>query len=243
MQEIALFTAVACLGILVQSFVGFGGALTAVPLFALFLSPKEAIPTYNLVMILIDLWLVFEARRHIQWGRVGRLLLGGFIGVPIGACGLKYLSTDILNLAIGIMTSVFAVFFLLKIKIRMNDTTGTQVGVGLLSGFLGGSIAQAGPPVVIYGLARNWDKNAFRATLLAHFACLRLLAIATYGGLGLFTVKSLTTFAVAIVPAFLASMCGVRFKDRASETFFRQVILVVVVAVGAVNIARSLWPR
>ena len=49
MDQALLFAVVACLGMLVQSFVGFAGSLVAVPLFSLFMSPRDAVPAYNLV--------------------------------------------------------------------------------------------------------------------------------------------------------------------------------------------------
>jgi len=240
MNEILLFTVIACVGILVQSFAGFAGSLTAVPLFALFLSPKEAIPTYNLVMLLIDLWLVFEARWYIQWGRVGRLMVGGAIGVPFGAYGLKYLPSHVLGLIISIVTLVFAILFLLKIRIQLKENVGTQMCVGLMSGFLGGSISESGPPVVVYGLARGWDKNAFRTTLLTYFTCLCILALLSYWRLGLLSGKSLYTFSTAIVPCFVAAAFGVLFKNRVGEATFRKAVLAVIILVSLIGLGRSI---
>jgi uncharacterized membrane protein YfcA len=240
MNEVLLFTAIACLGILVQSFAGFAGSLTAIPLFALFLSPKEAIPTFNLVMLLIDAWLVFEARQHIQWARVGRLMAGGAIGIPIGAFGLKYLPVHVLAMVISVVTLVFAILFLLKIRINLKENMGTQMCVGLLSGFLGGSISESGPPVVIYGLTRDWDKNAFRTTLLTYFMCLCVLAILSYWRLGLLSGKNVSTFTAAIGPCFVAAVCGVVFKNRVGEAAFRRAILVVVIMVSLIGLIRSL---
>lgn len=239
MNEVLLFTAIACVGILVQSFAGFAGSLTAIPLFALVLSPQEAIPTFNLVMLLVDAWLVFEARRYVQWVQVGKLMLGGAVGVPIGAYGLKYLSPDVLRSGIAMVTLAFAVLFLLKIRINLKESTGTQVGVGLLSGFLGGSISESGPPVVVYGLARGWDKDSFRTTLLTYFMCLCVLAIISYWKLGLFSGRSLATFAAAIVPCFLAAVMGVVFKNRVGEVAFRKAVLLVVILVSLIGLSKS----
>lgn len=240
MNDVVLFTVIACIGILVQSFAGFAGSLTAVPLFALFLAPKEAIPTFGLVMLLIDAFLVFEGRRHIQWGIVGRFLLGGAIGIPIGAFALKYLPTHVLGLIISIATLVFAILFLLKIRVDFKETIRTQMSIGLLSGFLGGSISESGPPVVIYGLARNWDKNAFRTTLLTYFMCLCILALLSYWRLGLLSNRNISTFSAAILPCFVAAVLGVVFKNRVGEMTFRRAVLAVIVMVSLIGLSRSI---
>ncbi|MBN1489985.1 MAG: sulfite exporter TauE/SafE family protein [Phycisphaerae bacterium] len=241
MNEVLLFTVIACIGILVQSFAGFAGSLTAIPLFSLFLPPREAIPAFNMVMLLVDAWLVFEARRYIQWGRVGRLMVGAVAGIPIGAYGLKYLPTHVLGLIISIVTLIFAILFLLKIRINLKENAGTQMCVGLLSGFLGGSISESGPPVVIYGLARDWDKNAFRTTLLTYFTCLCVLALLCYWQLGLLSGKSLSTFSAAIIPCFLAAIFGLVFKNRVGEATFRRAVLAVIIMVSLIGLIRSLW--
>ena len=83
--------------------------------------------------------------------------------------------------------------------------------------------------MVIYGLARDWDKDAFRTTLLTYFTCLCVLAILSYWQLGLLSAKSLSTFSVAIVPCFLAAIFGVVFKNRVGEAAFRKAILAVII--------------
>jgi uncharacterized protein len=243
MSEPLLFTLIACVGILVQSFAGFAGSLTAIPLFALAFANrdalKEAVPAYNLVMLLIDGWLVFEARRYIQWGRVGRLMVGGAIATPIGAYCLKYLPGHLLGLIISLVTLGFAVLFLLKIKIQLKENRGTQLCIGLMSGFLGGSISESGPPVVIYGLAREWDKNTFRTTLLTYFMFVCAIAISSYWWLGLLSRKSWSTFSVAVVPCLVAAGVGVLFKNRVGEASFRRAVLAVIIAVSLIGLSRS----
>lgn len=238
MSESLLFTAIACLGMLVQSFAGFAGSLVAIPLFALILSPKESIPAYNLVMMLIDAWLVFEARRYIQWNKVTKLLLGGVIGTPAGAYVLWYLSPDALNLVISIITLAFALLFVLKVSLPIKDGPGTQLSVGLLSGVLNGSISASGPPVVLYGLARAWDKDVFRTTLLTYFLCLSIIAVPFHYQLGLLSRRSLGSMAIAVIPCWLAAFFGVIFKNRIGEASFRRAVLIVVIGVSVAGIGR-----
>jgi uncharacterized membrane protein YfcA len=241
MNDILIFAGITFLAILIQSFVGFAGALTAVPLFTIFLSAKEAIPTYSMVVLLIDVWLVYEARRHLEWRGLSKLLAGGIIGIPIGAFALRGLPSSVLSVFISVMTCSFALLLLMRIRFNLNQTTGTQVGVGLLSGILGGSISESGPPVFMYGLARNWSKDMFRTTLLGYFVCIYAMAVVSYWHVGLITQKNLIVFSIAIVPAFLASGLGIVLKNKASEAFFRQAILFIVIAVSLVNLSKTLW--
>jgi uncharacterized membrane protein YfcA len=234
------FTVIACASMFVQSFTGFAGSLVAVPLFTLFLAPRESLPAYQLLMLLANAWLVIEARQHVDWRRVGMLLIGGAIGTPIGAYALKQLPTHTLSIIISVLTLAAALLFVLKIKIALRENARTQVGIGLLSGALGGAISQSGPPVVIYGLARGWDKNAFRTTLLTYFLCLCIMTSLSYWYLGLITRNSLFMCSVATGPTFVAIAGGVLLKNRVSELLFRQAVLGVIMAVSLIGLVQLL---
>ncbi len=213
----------------------------AVPLYALLLSPKEAIPAYNLVLLVIEVGLLFEARKHIQFGRVKTLLLGGWIGIPIGAVALKHLPVAATSMFISVVTCTFAILLLLKMRIVFKENGRTQVSVGLISGLLGGSVGQAGPPVIMYSLSRDWEKNTLRTTLLTYFTFLCVISILSYWKLGLVGRDTVITAAITIVPALVVSYIAVLLKNLASEASFRRAILVTVIVVSLVNVGKYFW--
>jgi len=239
MNEILVFTVITCLAVLIQSFVGFAGGLTAIPLFALLLAPKQAIPTYNMVLLLINLALVLESRQHVQWGLVGKLLVGGLAGIPIGAYALKYLPVRLIIVTISVTTCTFAILLLLQIRIALKENTVTQICVGLASGVLGGSVSQSGPPVIAYGVARGWDKNTFRTTLLTYFTFLCAWAVFSYWRIGLISRGNVVTFLFAIIPALAVATLGILLKNKASERSFRRAILITVIVVSVLSVSRA----
>ena len=106
------------------------------------------------------------------------------IGVPLGTIALTHLPTDILSLAIAVLTLVFATIFLVNARIRVKENAIAEALIGFGSGFLSGCTAQSGPPIVIYGLMCRWDKDIFRATLLMYFSGLWKKAFPSYVGFG-----------------------------------------------------------
>lgn len=237
---LVLFALVSCAAVLVQSVVGFAGALLAVPLLCLFLPPAEAVPAYNMVMLVVDLFLVYECRKSIRWGRLRGLLPAGLAAVPMGAFFLKHLPMRWVGVGICVVTLAFAIVFLLNIHVAMNERMPTQIGIGFLSGLLGGAISTSGPPIVVYGLALGWNKEAFRSTLLAYFACLCLLANVCYWSYGMVTRRAVLGFGVAVAPALLISTFGVRLKNIVTEAGFRRIVLFVIVGVSLIGIVRHL---
>lgn len=234
--ELVLFVIVCCLGTLVQSVVGFGGAMFSVPLFVLFLDPRQAVPTYNLTLLPVELLLLVETWKHVAWRRVGKLLGGAAVGVPVGAWVLATLPSDLLRLIVSLLTLLFVVLYLLNVRLAVRENTATQLAVGCSSGLLGGAISISGPPLVIFGLARNWPKDAFRSTLVAYFFFLTLIALAWFGGFGLLNTQSLTMAGSALVPVLLVSHLGIRLKRRASEALYRKFVMGVILLVSLLGL-------
>ncbi len=240
MTEILAFALIASLGMLVQSVVGFAGSLLAVPLFALLMSPREAVPGYAFLLLAANVFLVCEGRRHIEWRSVRGLLLGGLPGVPIGALALKHFPTSVIGATISIVTLVFGLLFLARVRIRFPVHPATEPLIGLLSGMLGGSISESGPPVVVYGLSRDWAKDVFRSSLLAYFLCLSAAAASSYLALGMVTGRMLLLAACALLPALVTARLGLLVKRRINERAFRLTVLATILVVSISGLLKYL---
>ena len=234
-EEMILFVGIACVGVLVVSFAGFGFALVMVPLLNLFLVPKEFLPSYHILAVVCQLTLALESHKHIQWKLLAKLLTMAIIGVPLGTIALKQLPTEIMSLAIAILTLVFATILLVNKKIRVKKNIVLEIMAGFSSGFLSGCTAQSGPPIVIYGLARQWDKDVFRSTLLIFFSGLSLMTLGWYFYMDMLTVKATATAGAAVLPALAVSYIGIHLKNRVNEMIFRRVVLVVIMGVGVMG--------
>lgn len=240
MTEIVAFALIASLGMLVQSVVGFAGSLLAVPLFALLMSPRDAVPAYAFLLLVVNGFLVCEGRRHIEWRAVRGLLLGGLPGVPLGALVLKHLPTGVIGAAISAVTLLFGLLFLARVRIRFPVHPATEPLLGLVSGMLGGSISESGPPVVVYGLSREWAKDVFRSSLLAYFLCLAVAATLSYVALGMVTGQMLLLAAAALLPALAAARLGVLVKQRIPERAFRLIVLATIIVVSISGLLKHL---
>ncbi|GEM_PF-253554 len=227
---------VACLSAFVQSFSGFGGGLLAIPLYTLVLPPQSAVPINFLLMLFLYPLLLWETRQHICWKVILPFFLPAALALPLGAFCLVYLPGKLLRLLISLSTLFFSFLFLLNVKLPFRDRIVFRIGTGFLSGFLGGSISQSGPPVVIWGLSCGWRKDRFRSTLLTYFFLLSLTGIFSYLSLGLFSPEILQVVWVALFPAVLFSLLGLYLKRRARENAFRHAILTVIILVSLLNI-------
>jgi uncharacterized protein len=240
MTSAIAFALIASLGLLVESTVGFAGALLAIPLFALVMPPAEAVPIFALVGLFVNSYSVWEARHHVEVRPVSRMLLGGLPGVPLGALALKYLPAAWIGTTISIVTLAFGLLLLVRVKVRFPKHRATEPAIGFLSGMLGGSISSPGPPVVVYALARNWTKDVFRSSLMAYFLCLAGGGAVCYLAYGMVTRRTLLVALAALLPAFIASRLGVRLKRHIDEDSFRRIVLVVILLVGICGLLKHL---
>ena len=234
-EYIILFTVIACAGVMVVSFAGFGFALVMVPLLSLFYAPREFLPSYHILAVVCQVVIAIEAHKHIQWSLLMKLLIMAIAGVPLGAIALKHLPEDIISLIIAVLTLTFAVIFLLNTKIHIKKNIVIEFFIGLLSGFLSGSTAQSGPPVVIYGLARQWDKDVFRSTLLVYFFGLSVMTLIWYFYMDMLTSKAALTAMISVPPALIVSSVGIHLKNKINEKIFRRVVLFIIMCVGAMG--------
>jgi uncharacterized membrane protein YfcA len=237
MQTYFVFASILSLAMFVQSSVGFGGAMVAVPLLSLFLDPRQTIPVLALVEILVNLWVGVQARKSICWRTVAWFLLGAVPACYAGVHVLAHMPVGIIRALICIVTLVFALLFLFKVRVSIPDRPLFRTLIGSVSGFLGGSSSISGPPVVLYGVTQNWDKDRFRATLIAYFLFLACCTGTFSVFQGLLASDGLKLFTAGIIPALAASWLGVVVKTRLSEEFFRKAVLATIVTVSIVGLA------
>ena len=159
--------------------------------------------------------------------------MGDIIGFAVvGALGM------LVQAVVGFAGSLFALLFLARVRVRLGEGMPAQFGVGFLSGLLGGSISESGPPVVIYALSREWAKDVFRTTLLAYFLVLAIVAAVSYAALDMLDRWTVTAAAVALVPTVCAAALGVRIKRRLEEKHFRYLVLGTIMLVSVLGLVR-----
>ncbi len=162
---------------LITGITAFGFALVAIPLLMLFFDPKAAVPIVTISSALTGIYLFFELRKRMQVKKIIPLIIGGIIGLPFGVYILVVLDKDILKISVGALISVFAVLLALGIKKEIKNEKNTSVLIGMVSGLLKGSTSLSGPPVVLFLINQDQEKEVFRANLTGYFMIMGTLAV------------------------------------------------------------------
>ena len=84
-MEIYLYLGIValCAGF-IQGLSGFGSVLLSLPLLALFLDVKTAIPLVALLAVALTIFLLVQLRAHWDWKKIYPLCLGSLPGAPWG---------------------------------------------------------------------------------------------------------------------------------------------------------------
>src|SRR5690606_21261372 len=94
-------TVVAFLAGFIQGLSGFGSVLLSLPLLALFLDIREAIPLVNLMGVILTVILIIQLRAHWEWGKIWPLLAGATLGIPAGVWLLKRMDPVHVQIVLG----------------------------------------------------------------------------------------------------------------------------------------------
>lgn len=218
---------------LIRATFGFGNALLAMPLLVLLLGVREASPLVALVGLVISALMLLRGWQALQWKEILVLLLASLPGVPLGLLLLTSLPEPAVRKLLGLVLAGFGVYNLSGIKLPKVDGGWLAVPFGLLAGVLGGAYNTNGPPVLIYGYLRGWDKDQFRASLQGFFLVSNLMVIAGHGLAGLWTPRVLILFGISIPLAAGAVLIGERLASRLSQAAFDRAVHYLLILLGA----------
>ena len=231
--------AVAVAGV-ISGMTGFGFALVSAPLLVLVMPARVAVPIVSVLSLLSHLVVLGETLRAIDLRRIWLLALGGIIGSPIGVYLLVMLDPASLKLAIGLVTTLFALALLRGFKRPIRNERLASLPIGLTSGLLGGSTSMSGPPVVLFFSNQSVEKRTFRANLNLYFILLACATVPAQLVAGLLT-RQVVTYLLWLSPALLAgTLAGMWLARRVDEEAFRRLTLVVVIATGLTAIAGAI---
>ena len=225
---LATIAAALALAGIVKGLLGAGLPLVAVPLMSLAIPSTKAIALMAVPVLVSNLWQAAE-------GGIGRRALRRFapLLVPLVLATLLTvrvtvgLPADTLKtlVAVALLSSVALMAFHPKLEIAPSAERRWSVGVGLISGVLGGVSSLMGPLVITYLVALGLSREQFVGSISVIYLA---AALPLYGGMIFFGVLGLPEFVLsvlALAPMFAGMAIGRRLRQRTSEAAFRRILL------------------
>jgi uncharacterized protein len=230
-----LAVAVALLSGAVRGFSGFGAALIYVPLMSALYEPRMAAPSFLVIDLFSGLIFASTLWRRAVWREILPLSVAALIAAQFGSLILKY--ADPIVLRWGISAVVFSIVVLLATGWRYQGRPVLIVtlGVGFLSGLMGGAVQIYGPPVIVYWFGSAVDLLTVRANFICYFATFATGLMVTYSLKGLLTAEA-TALALLIGPLQLVSQyAGSRLFHLASAKTYTRVAYAIITLAGLVG--------
>lgn len=226
---------VAVIAGMVRGFSGFGAAMLMTPAFSALYGPGTGVSLCLMLEVVVALPLLPRAVAHVDWRRIGLLLIAAAGAVPIGNITLTQIEPEPMRWAISAIVLAAVVLLASGWRYHGKPRPAPTLVAGGVSGFLNGLSGMAGPPIAFYYLAGKDSVERVRANLTTYFVFVDVAALSAFVARDLVRLDT-GLLGLCLTPAVVAGgMLGERLFPLASEGFYRRLalLLLVVVAIGA----------
>ncbi|WP_169160935.1 sulfite exporter TauE/SafE family protein [Azohydromonas caseinilytica] len=225
------------LGAFVKGTLGIGMPLVAVPLLSLGMPATQAMAVMAMPVLVSNAWQVWDSgvSRH-SVRRFLPLIAASMAATLLTVPMMLALSARALNqmLAAVVLGALVLLCLPLRLEVPPERERWWSVGVGTLSGVLGGVSSLAGPVIVSYLVSLRLPREVFIGSISVIYLASALplyASMATHGRLG---AADLALSALALLPMAAGLALGQRLRGRLGERWFRRVLLGFLAAVALV---------
>ena len=172
----------------IQRTIGFSFGIfimTALP----FLMPSygEAVTLSGLLSLTSATIVMVKYLKFVTWKRLLPIVASFIIFSTIAICPLDKIEGQAMRRILGItliLISLYFSFFKARLQKLIRPTKGWQYGTGAASGIMGGLFAMHGPPVVLYLIVSEPDKDHYMGMIQTYAVVtnITMLAVRAFNG-------------------------------------------------------------
>lgn len=220
----------------VQRVSGFGfGIFIMTVLPYLLPSYGEATTLSGLLAMVTSVIIVARTWRHICWPRLLPILATFLVVSFFAVKFVAYADGGLLRRALGCVLIFASVWFMwLKDRVKLPTTLPVQVGMGTLSGVMGGLFGMQGPPAVLYFVATNSTKESYIAMAQTYFLVGNLAMTFFRAHCGLLTPVVMRSWCWAVPAVIVGTWIGSLAFRRISLPVLRMIIYLYMAVSGVV---------
>jgi len=219
-----LATFIIGLAFFIESAIGFGGGLVAIPLLGLLMPLSVAVPLVSVFQFCVGL-LILRIYKDIDWRLVVRFMPGVLLGTIAGFYSLKHFNEDYVR----IFLALFVLSYLLyrhktRATIKLPDSLSIAGLFSIAGGWIMGLIGTGGPLYVIYFQSFARSPRSFRASLIFAFFLTHILRLPGYYFSGLFSA-GVWQVVIWTFPVFLLCLwAGHHYHYKIPEKAFHKLV-------------------
>jgi uncharacterized protein len=219
---------------------GGGASLLLMPLVAVVVGVKAVAPVMAISIGMSSTSKVLFFWKHIDWRLFVWLFPSTIIGSLIGARMFASLSSDFLQILIGLLLVSTVIQYNQKEKrSRFKVKAWHFAPMGLVVAFLSGLIGGVGPLMNSAYLNYGISKESLLGTRSANAIILHITKIISYAYFGYVTGEVIKYGLLIGVTSMIAVYFGKQILSRISDLFFRKIVVISMVVSGALMLWKN----
>ena len=173
--------------------------------------------------------------KYIQWKKLLPILITFLVVSFFSVRAVAGLDGHLLKRALGgILIAVSIWFFLFSERVRMRPSIPVQLGMGTISGLMGGFFAMQGPPAVVYFLSCTDDKEQYISLISAYFVIGNIMMTVFRAASGLVTTDVLKAALIGLPAVILGLWTGRKVYARMPIAAIRKAVYAFMAVAGAI---------
>lgn len=239
-ETIALAALIVAVAYVIFGLTGFGSTVVAVPLLALIIPLKFAVPAMMLLDLAATFMLWGRMRKGIRMDEVGRLVPYILAGMALGLTLLIRVAEEPLLLLLGVFVLAYAAYGLARRGRPIVLGRAWSLPVGVFGGALSAIFGTGGVVFAMYFTGRITDKEALRATNASMIMFSAMIRVVLFALTGLLMQENLLLFAALLVPAMAGGFyLGNRLHTVIPAVSVVKAVYLVLVVAGVSLVVRA----
>jgi uncharacterized membrane protein YfcA len=232
---LGVFLLSAFIGGVTTGLAGFAMGLVVSGVWLHILAPVQTATLIVGYAVLVQSYGIWTLRHALDWRRIAPFVVGGAIGIPIGAGLLTRIDPAYLRTGVGILLVIYSAYGLARPAIRpIRSGVLPDVGVGFLNGLLGALTGLAGVIVTVWCQWRDWPKDEQRAVFQPVILAAMAMTGLSFAVAGAITVDTIKLYLVGLPVVLAGTWTGLKLYGHLDEAAFRRIVLVLLLLSGAI---------
>jgi uncharacterized membrane protein YfcA len=227
----------------VQRTIGFGFGIfimTALP----FLMPSyaEAVTLSGLLSLTSATVVMVKYIKFVSWKRLLPVVAAFFVFSTLAICLLDRIEGPTMRRILGVMLiflSFYFSFFKEKLQKYIRPTVGWQLGTGSASGIMGGLFGMHGPPVVLYLIVSEPDKDHYMGMIQTYAVLTNVIMLAVRAFNGYVTPAVGITYLYGLGGLVVGVLAGNWAYKRIPNRVFTYLVYAYICISGAIILFTS----
>lgn len=220
-----IYLASCSMSALIQSVSGFGFAIFMMSVIPNFMPYATSTVLSGLLSLGTNVANVTRYRKRINWKLIIVPAISYFIISYLVINFAAGSSDATLKKILGVVLIILSIYFLFfSSRIRIKPTKRNGAIAGGLSGVMGGLFSMSGPPIVVYMLSTNTEKEEYLGTIQTFFLITNVYTSVLRILKGMVTLDMLWLVGAGMICSGLGFIVGVRLLKRIDAAMLKKII-------------------